>query len=189
MGIVLRQSIINSALTYVGFALGAINTLFLYTRMLSDVEFGLVGVILSTAAILMPLLSFGIPNALIKFYPGFRDSDQADSFLTLMLLLPLMAIVPTAVCLAVAESAVSAFLARENAIVGGYVWHIFAVGLAMAYFEVFFSWSKICLKSAWGTFLKEVFVRAGVTLLLVLLSIGILDVAQFLWALVGVYVP
>ncbi|MDG1573033.1 lipopolysaccharide biosynthesis protein [Robiginitalea sp. M366] len=187
MGIVLRQSIINTLLTYAGFALGALNTLFLYTRLLTEVQFGLVGVILSTAALLMPVLAFGIPNTLIRYFPAYQGTPQANGFLTLMLLLPLLTVVPLGLCLGLAREVVAAFLSRENTVVGGYVWHIFAIGLAMGYFEVFFAWSKACLKSAWGTFLKEVFARLGVTLLLLALYLDAIGVEVFLLSLVGLY--
>lgn len=187
MGIVLRQSVQNTVLTYAGFVMGAVNILFLYTRMMSETYFGLVGVVLSTAALLTPLLSVGVPNTLIKFFPGFAASGERDGFLSLMLLLPLAAILPVVLCTYLAETAIAAFLSRENSIVAGYVWHIFTVGMSMAYFEVFFAWSKICLKSAWGTFLKEVFVRLGATLLLLALYLGWFGVETFLWALVGLY--
>ncbi len=57
----------------------------------------------------------------------------------------------------------------------------------MAYFEIFFAWSKVCLKSSLGTFLKEVFVRAGVSVLLVLLYFGRLSETAFLNWLVLLY--
>jgi len=54
MGIVVNQSIKNTVITYLGFGIGAINVVFLYTKFLSDDYFGLITFILSTANILMP---------------------------------------------------------------------------------------------------------------------------------------
>ena len=187
MGVVLRQSIANTAITYIGFGLGAINTLLLYTRFMSETYYGLVGVLLSTAALLMPVMSFGIPNTLVKYYSGFREREDLQGFLTLVFLFPLLIILPLGVISYLANSAIGAFLARENAIVSNYVWHIFTIGFFMAYFEIFFAWSKVCLKSAMGTFLKEIFVRAGVSLLLLLLFFGILSEKGFLNWLVLLY--
>ena len=69
----------------------------------------------------------------------------------------------------------------------GYVWYIFLIGMAMAYFEVFYAWARVQMKSVFGNFLKEVFVRLGVMILLVLLYLDILSVDTFLKALVGLY--
>lgn len=187
MGLILRQSLVNMVITYLGFALGAVNYMVLYLRFMSAEYFGLVGVVLSTAALLMPLMSFGIPNTLVKFYSGFQETAHRQRFLTLCLLLPLAIILPLALFSVLANEAIGAFMARRNAIVGDYVWHIFLIGLAMAYFEVFFAWSKVCLKTVYGNFLKELFVRAGVTLLLALLYLKHIDEAGFLFWLVALY--
>ncbi|WP_297702547.1 polysaccharide biosynthesis C-terminal domain-containing protein [uncultured Eudoraea sp.] len=187
MGIIFKQSLKNTTITYLGFAIGAINTLFLYTRFLTDEYYGLVGVILSSSAILMPLMAFGVPNTLVKYYSNFNDSKSADGFLTLMVLLPLLIVIPLAGVSYFANEAIGNFLARKNVIVKDYVWYIFLIGLAMAYFEIFYAWSKVQMKSVFGNFMKEVFVRVGVSLLLILLFMEFISVDLFLKALVGLY--
>jgi O-antigen/teichoic acid export membrane protein len=187
MGIIFKQSLKNTTITYLGFAIGAINTLFLYTRFLTDEYYGLVGVILSSSAILMPLMAFGVPNTLVKYYSNFNDSKSADGFLTLMVLLPLLIIIPLVGVSYFANEAIGNFLARKNVIVKDYVWYIFLIGIAMAYFEIFYAWSKVQMKSVFGNFMKEVFVRVGVSLLLILLYMELISVAFFLKALVGLY--
>ncbi len=187
MGIIFKQSLKNTTITYLGFAIGAINTLFLYTRFLTDEYYGLVGVILSSSLILMPLMAFGVPNTLVKYYSNFSDSKSADGFLTLMVLLPLLIIIPLVGVSFFANDIIGNFLGRKNVIVKDYVWYIFLIGLAMAYFEIFYAWSKVQMKSVFGNFMKEVFVRVGVSLLLILLFMEFISVDFFLKALVGLY--
>lgn len=187
MGIVARQTLVNTILTYLGFGLGALNTMFLYTRFMSEQYYGLVGVILSSGALLMPLMAVGVPNTLVRYFSKFEGRKDLQAFLSLMLALPLLAVIPLGILSYTANAAIEHFLTRENAIVSGYVWHIFLIGLGMAYFEVFFSWSKMRLRSTFGTFMKEVFVRLGVLVLLVLLAIDQLSVPIFINLLVGLY--
>ncbi len=187
MGIIFKQSLKNTTITYLGFGIGAINVLFLYTRFLTEEYYGLVGVILSTSAILMPLMAFGVPNTLVKYYSNFNDSKSADGFLTLMVLLPLLIVIPLAGTSYLANEAIGNFLARKNTIVKDYVWYIFLIGMAMAYFEIFYAWSKVQMKSVFGNFMKEVFVRVGVSLLLILLYMEFIGVDSFLKALVVLY--
>ncbi|MEN8789406.1 MAG: polysaccharide biosynthesis C-terminal domain-containing protein [Flavobacteriaceae bacterium] len=177
----------NTVVTYLGFGIGAINVLFLYTRFLSEAYFGLVGVILSTSVILMPLLSFGVPNTLVKYYSGYKDRKDQQGFLSFMLMLPLLLILPIALLSWISYDAIAAFLSRENEIVGDYVWYVFLIGLAMAYFEVFYSWSKVHLKSVFGNFMKEVFARICISAALVLVAFNWLSVEGFLKCLVGIY--
>jgi len=135
----------------------------------------------------MPLMAFGVPNTLVKYYSNFNDSKSADGFLTLMVLLPLLIVIPLAGVSYFANEAIGNFLARKNVIVKDYVWYIFLIGLAMAYFEIFYAWSKVQMKSVFGNFMKEVFVRVGVSLLLILLFMEFISVNFFLKALVGLY--
>ena len=54
MGIVLKQSFINTLIVYLAFAIGGVNVLFLYTRFLDGEYYGLVTFLLSAANLLMP---------------------------------------------------------------------------------------------------------------------------------------
>jgi len=186
MGIVLKQSLKNISITYLGFVFGAINTLFLYTKILPDEYFGLVTFILASGAILMPLMAFGVHNTMVKFYSNYQDSEK-DGFLTLMLLIPLLGILPLGIITFLFQEQLGALISQVNPMVKDYVWYVFLVALSMAYFEVFFSWCKVHLKSVFGNFMKEVFGRIGVSILLLLLYFDVISLDLFFKCLVGLY--
>ncbi|UII79748.1 polysaccharide biosynthesis C-terminal domain-containing protein [Flagellimonas sp. CMM7] len=186
MGIVLKQSLKNITITYLGFAFGAINTLFLYIKILPDQYYGLVTFILASGAILMPLMAFGVHNTMVKFYSNYQDSEK-DSFLTLMLLTPLLGILPLAIFTFLFQEQLGVMISQVNPMVKDYVWYIFLVALSMGYFEVFYSWCKVHLKSVFGNFMKEVFGRIGVSFLLLLLYFDVISLDLFFKCLVGLY--
>ena len=188
MGIVLNQSFKNTISTYLGFSIGAINTLFLYTNFLTDDYYGLVAFLLSAANIMMPFMAFGVHNAIIKFYSSFKSKTSINSFLTLMLFLPLVFIIPVTVIGYFSYEAISNFLSKENPIVDEYLWHIFILAIAMAYFEIFFAWSKVQLQTVFGNVMKEIFHRVCIMVLLFMVYFNWLTIDQFILALVGVYV-
>ncbi|MBU3024617.1 polysaccharide biosynthesis C-terminal domain-containing protein [Zobellia galactanivorans] len=188
MGIVFKQSLNNSIITYLGFGLGALNTLVLYLQFMDPEYYGLLQVVLSASVVLMPLLAFGVPNTLVKFYSGFNDSKSTDGFLTLMLFLPLALMLPIAGITYVVNDAIGSFLSKENPIVKDYVWHIFLIAMVMAYFEVFYAWARVHMKSVFGNFMKEIFGRVGQTTLLVLLYFKVISVTSFIDGLVIVYI-
>ena len=156
MGIVLTQSFKNTISTYLGFGLGAINTLFLYTNFLTDEYYGLVAFLLSAANIMMPFMAFGVHNAIIKFYSSFKTKQSIDSFLTLMLLLPLLVIIPAVFIGYLSYESIAILLSGENPIVKDYLWHILVLAITMAYFEIFFSWAKVQMKTVFGNIMKEI---------------------------------
>ncbi|TXG39780.1 oligosaccharide flippase family protein [Seonamhaeicola maritimus] len=187
MGIVASQSFKNVISTYLGFLIGAINTLFLYTEFLSDEYYGMVGFMLSAAYVMMPLMAFGVHNTLVKFYSSFKTRVSLNSFLTLMVLLPLAIVIPLSFIGYVCYENIGEFLSTENAIIKNYVWHTVVIAVALAYFEVFFAWAKVQMRTVFGNFMKEVFHRVGTMILLFMLHFNVIDVEQFMIGLVSVY--
>ena len=188
MGIVLNQSFKNTVSTYLGFGVGAINTLFLYTNFLTDTYFGLVAFLLSAANIMMPFMAFGVHNSIIKFYSIFKTKNSTNSFLSVMLVLPLIFIVPTSIIGYFANETIGGLLSKENSIVENYVWHIFILAVAMAYFEIFFAWSKVQLQTVFGNVMKEIFHRVSIMFMLFAVYMNWLSVGGFILALVILYV-
>ena len=188
MGIVQNQTLKNTITTYLGFSIGAINTLFLYTEFMSETYYGLITYIFSTGYVMMPLLAFGVHNTIIKFYSSYKSRNNINSFLTWMLLLPLFLIIPLGLIGHFSFETVSGFLSRKNPIVKDYVWLIYVSAIAFAYFEVFYAWTKVHMNSVFGNFLMEVFHRAGIAILLFCLYFKVIDIETFIYAAVGVYV-
>lgn len=188
MGIVALQSLKNIMSTYLGFAIGAVNTLFLYTQFMSDAYYGMVGYMLSAAHVMMPLMAFGVHNTLVKFYSSFKTNASINSFSTFMLFLPLLMIVPIALIGYFAHDIIAVFLSHKNTMIKHYLWHIFITAVALAYFEVFFSWVKVQMQTVFGNFMKEVFHRVGTMLLLFSLYFEVLSLKNFMLGLVVVYV-
>ncbi|UOB17374.1 oligosaccharide flippase family protein [Abyssalbus ytuae] len=188
MGIVVKQTSKNVIYTYLGFAIGAVNTLFLFTNFLTDDYYGLIGYLISSANIMMPLLAFGVHNSLVKFYSSYKDKKQQDSFVTCMLFLPLALIIPVGFIGTIAYEQIVNFLSKENKIVIDYVWTIYILAGSMAYFEVFYAWCKVNMKSVYGNFLKEVFNRLITMILLFLVFFKVITVHEFILSLVWMYV-
>lgn len=188
MGIVTSQSFKNTITTYLGFGIGAINTLFLYTHFISDQYYGLVAFILSSANIMMPLMAFGVHNTMIKFYSTFKTKSTLNSFLTLMLFLPLVLIIPIGLIGYFSYETIGELLSQKNAIVKDYIWYIFIAAIAMAYFEVFFAWAKVQMQTVFGNFMKEVFHRVGIMILLFCVYLEYITVKQFIQGIIGMYI-
>ena len=188
MGIVASQSFKNILTTYLGFFIGAINALFLYTEFLTDAYYGMVGYMLSLAFVLMPIMAFGIHNTLVKFYSTFKTRVALHSFLTLMLVLPFCVILPLVFITYLGYDAIAGFLSKRNPIIEAYVWHTVVVAVALAYFEIFFAWAKVHMQTVFGNFMKEVFHRVGAMILLFLLHFEVINLEQFMAGLVMVYV-
>jgi O-antigen/teichoic acid export membrane protein len=187
MGIVMNQSIKNTIITYFGFGIGAINALFLYTIFLGKLHYGIVVFVISAANILMPLMAFGVQNTLIRFYTKYNSDTEREKFLSLMLLLPLILILPTIVFLYFFYPQITFYILNENPNVAQFLWLIPIVGIFMGYFEIFYAWVKVHFQSVFGNFLSEVVTRVIILFLLFSVSQNWIQKDTFVYSLSSVY--
>ncbi|TRZ45352.1 polysaccharide biosynthesis C-terminal domain-containing protein [Robertkochia solimangrovi] len=188
MGIVIKQSLKNLIITYAGFVVGAVNTLFLYTHFLSDEYYGLVGYLFSAANIMMPLMAFGVHNTMVKFFSYYKNEEERQKFVTTVVFLPLLVIIPIGLIGLFGYQMITELLSEKNPIVDGYVWTIFVIAFTLAYFEIFYSWTRVHMKTVYGNFLKEVYPRVIASILLILVYFKILDFDGFVVAFTLSYV-
>lgn len=187
MGIVANQSIRNTVITYVGFAIGAANALFMYTHFLGKTYYGVTAFLLSAANIMMPLMAFGAHNTLVRFYTGYKDSRRQAEFLTFMLLIPLVLCLPVAATGYLFYHQIAGALSHRNPILYDYIWLIPIVGLCMGYFEIFYAWVKVHMQSVYGNFVKEVLLRILISAFLFAVYLKWITAEQFVYWLVGIY--
>lgn len=187
MGIVANQSIKNTVITYIGFAIGAINTLFMYAQFLGDTYYGLVGFILSTANILMPIIALGAQSTLIRYYSLYKTDDEKQKLFSFLLILPLLIGLLLYLLGLFFYEDIALSVSKRNKIVYNYVWIIPIIAVFMAYFEVFYAWAKIHYQSVFGNFVKEVLLRILISFFLVLVYFKNITPHQFIYSLLIIY--
>ncbi len=159
MGIVLNQSLKNTIITYIGFAVGGVSTLFLFPPILGKTYYGLSNYILSCANVIMPLFAIGMQNTLVKFYSQCKTEKEENQFLSFTVLFPLFLCIPLILIGLFFYDEIATFLSKKNAIVKDYIYLIPFMGLCMAYFEIFYAWARVHMHSVFGNFIKEVGLR------------------------------
>lgn len=187
MGIVINQSAKNIVVTYIGFGIGAVNALFLYTSFLGKTHYGIVAFLLSAGNIMMPLMAFGVHSTLIRFYSKYKDDLERERFMSFMLLMPLLLIIPISLIAFFGYDVIASLLPDKNKIVEPYLWLIPIIGLFMGYFEIFYAWVKVHMKSVFGNFISEVFVRIITTGLLFLVHWNTIDKTTFIYGITFAY--
>ena len=187
MGIVIKQTSRNIFTISIALVIGAVNTLYFYPEFLKDEYYGLVVFLLATSNLLQPLMSLGAQHTIIKFYSSFNDKKSKDNFLSSIIFIPLIIILPVSFLVVQMHDTIGSFLSMQNPIIESYIWVIFLVSFATSYFEVFYAWSRVQLKSVFGNALKEIYPRVSVFILLVLVSLDIIEKENFVWFLTGLY--
>ena len=187
MGIVLNQSFKNTIITYFGFGIGAINTLYLYPVFLGATYYGLTNYVTSCANVIMPLFAIGMQNTLVKFYSQYQTDEEKSRFLSFTVLFPLLLIIPLLLMGLIFYDEILFFVSKKNAIVKSYIWLIPFIGLCMAYFEIFYAWLRVNMHSVFGNFVKEVGLRLFSLFLLIGVYYNWLSVEGFVYATAILY--
>jgi O-antigen/teichoic acid export membrane protein len=187
MGIVLNQSLKNTIITYLGFGIGAVNTIFLYPYFLGATYYALTNYILSASSILMPLLAFGMQNTLVKFFSQCKTEDEENRFLSFSVFFPLVLSIPLLLLGWVFFDEIATYLSRENPIVKDFLWLVPFTGLCMAYFEIFYAWARVHMHSVFGNFIKEVGLRAFSLLALIGIYYNLITIVQFVYVTAAIY--
>lgn len=180
MGIVRRQGLRNTVISYFGLGLGFVNTALLMPRFLAAEQVGLTRVLLSLATIYAQLAAFGFASMGIRFFPYFRNREAGhQGFLPLLLGLPLLGFGVVTLAYWLGRPLILRAYDADAALLGPY----YAWGALLALFTLLYSLQDAYLKglyhTAFSSFLQEVLLRvlvAGVTLAF---GLGYLTFHQF----------
>ena len=77
---------------------------------------------------------------------------------------------------------------KENKSIENYTFSIYIISVCCAYFEFFYSWTKVHLNTVFGNVLKELWNRAVVTILLVSVYCAWISKIEFIYYLTGAYI-
>ena len=187
MGIVLNQSLKNTIITYIGFGIGGISTLFLFPPILGKTFYGLSNYILSCANVIMPLFAIGMQNTLVKFYSQCKTEKERNEFLSFTVLFPILLIVLIMLIGLFFYDEIAFFVTKKNPIVKDYIWLIPFVGICMAYFEIFYAWARVHMHSVFGNFIKEVGLRLFSLIALLGIYFKWITVVDFIYLTAGIY--
>jgi len=187
MGIVLNQSLKNTIITYIGFAIGGISTIFLFPSILGKTYYGLSNYILSCANVIMPLFAIGMQNTLVKFYSQCKTEKEQNQFLSFSVLFPLVLTIPLLLLGLFFYDEISLFVTKKNPIVKEFIYLIPFIGLCMAYFEIFYAWARVHMHSVFGNFIKEVGLRLFSLVALIGMYLEWITAIEFIYLTAGIY--
>ena len=187
MGIVVRQSFLNLISIGIAFLIGAVNTLYLYPTFLGSKLQGLIIALLAISNLLQPFISFGTQHAVIRYYSKYNKKTDKDGLLTLSIIIPLVIVILFVPIFFTYYDQIRLYLFQSDQSLSKYAYVILFIAVSTSFFEVFYSWLRVKLKSVFGNFLKELYPRLLIAFLLISYSYGILNFENFVLFLIYGY--
>ena len=187
MGIVRRQGLRNTVISYVGLGLGFVNTTLLLPRLLAPSQYGLVQILVSLATIYAQLSAFGFASAGIRFFPYFRDAGRRHhGFLPLLLGVPLLGFGVMTALFFLGRPLVLDIYSRDAGLLGPYYGWVAVLALFTLLYSLQDAYLKGLYHTAFSSFLQEVLLRVLIAGAAGLFGLGYLTFHQFVLAYLGV---
>lgn len=188
MGIIIRQSIQNSIVTYIGIAVGFISTLYLYPNILEPDQYGLTRLLLSVSFVFAQFAHLGMRNTAIRFFPYFEDAGkQHNGFLFLALIVPLAGFLLFSAIFFLFRDFLLSYYESTSALFVHYYLLIIPLVFGVLYFEVLNSYVRARYDSVPGSIISEIILRLLAIGLLILFYLGWLTFSEFMYGFVISY--
>lgn len=181
MGIIIRQSVQNTVISYAGIALGFVITIIMVPKILTTEQYGLTRVLLSLAVVGTQLSNLGINNTVVRFFPYFREKEKNHhGFLFLTLSIPLCGFIIFGVLFFLFRGSITHFFVERSALLVDYYWYLLPLTLFILYFNVLNYFIRALYDTVMASFLNEVFIRVLTAILLAIYFLGWLTFEQFM---------
>ena len=158
MGIVIKQGIQNTILSYIGAVLGFVNKLNFLPKILHVEQVGLINIIASIALLYAQFSGFGVYQIILKFYPYYSTQKKGD-FLTLILFWITIGFGLVTVAFLFFDVFVQENFLQNSPLLLQYYYWIIPLAAFIFLTEVLDSYSKAILKSVFSSFVKDIFLR------------------------------
>lgn len=187
MGIIIRQSLISTILTYLGVLIGYVNILILFPKYMSAEEIGLQRTIQDAAMLMVPIVQLGISQLLIKYFPTYKNKSYYSEFVSLVFILFIVASIIFSSLFFIFRSEITGYFSAKSELVNEYLIYIFGLALLLALHQVLVAFAQSLHNIVLPNFLKEVVLRALTLGNIVLFATKAINFHQFILILIGAY--
>lgn len=179
MGIVVRQSIKGSIMTYIGAFIGFVTTFFVLTKYFTTEEVGLTRVLVDAALLLSGLAQLGTTSSAVRFYPYFKDVGNRDhGFFGWTVVVPFFGFVIFTVLFFVFKDWVVTEFSRKSPLFVDYLYFVVPLSFFLLYISVFETNSNLLMRIVVPRFIREVGIRLMVLVVYLLYAFAVISLTM-----------
>lgn len=189
MGIIAKQSIRGTIVTYIGVAVGFITTFFVLTRFLTTEEIGLARVLLDASTLFIGLAQLGTSASIIRFFPYFKETASSDcssnsrhGFFFWCIMIPLAGFCIFSLVYAACYTPLSAWFSEKSPMFVDYYYAVLPIAFFMLYQTVFETCSNVLMRIVIPRAVREVLTRIGLLVCYLLYAFHFLSMDGFVLA-------
>lgn len=188
MGVIKKQSILNTAVVYTGIIIGFANLLYFQPFYLKPEEIGLTRVLFSFSGILSVLMPLGTANIIIRFFPQYRNDEEGhNGFMGLALLYGFVSFLFLSTILYLCQDFITAQYVRQSRLFANYFWLVYPLAFFLSFIQLLNVYAFSLFKSVVPSIFSEVIVRLLNIAIILLYHFGIFSFNQFVISFVLLY--
>ena len=175
MGVIAKQSIRGTIVTYLGIAVGIVTTFFVLTRFLTAEEIGLARVLIDAAILFVGLAQLGTSSSVIRFYPYFHDNEEDHGFFFWALVVPFVGFVLFALIYWACRVPLGAWFGDKSPLFVEYYYFVLPLAFFMLYQTICETTCNVLMHIVVPRAVRELFVRLGLLVIYLLYAFDILS--------------
>ena len=177
MGVIAKQSIRGTIVTYLGIAVGVVTTFFVLTRFLTTEEIGLARVLIDAAMLFIGLAQLGTNASIIRFYPYFKEKDSHEDhgFFFWALVVPFIGFILFAIIYWACRVPLGAWFGDKSPLFVEYYYFVLPLAFFMLYQTICESTCNVLMHIVVPRAVRELIVRVGLLAIYLLYAFRVIS--------------
>ncbi|WP_439582576.1 lipopolysaccharide biosynthesis protein [Dyadobacter bucti] len=176
MGIIVRQGFKSSIVSYIGVIIGIFNILILYNQYLTQEQLGLyASTLLTFPVIYMSFALLGVPSVAVRFHSRFQDDHSRRQLFTFIIITPLIGLAAFVLLYLLFKPLYLKFYLDHSPMLVRYYYVFIPLTVGMVYLLALESYSRINLRIAVPSLIREVGLRLANSLVVILFGFKIIS--------------
>ena len=187
MGIVQRDSIRISIISYIGAAIGYLNKILLFTNFLTTEQVGLANILIIIAAVYAQFSGMGMTGVTMKFFPYFKEKEKNHhGFLFWTSLISLFGFLLITLLFLIFQKPLIDHYSEKSSLLVEYSFYVIPLALATVYYNLLEVFLRSLMKTVVFSFINEIVLRLLISGSILLFAFNLVTFHQFVMIYVGV---
>jgi O-antigen/teichoic acid export membrane protein len=182
LGVIQSQTSKNTAISFAGLALGALNILYLYRVYFTIEEFGLINLLASMSVVYSQLSALGTVNTILRFFPFFKSEDKRhQGFLAWVSTIALAGFLLLTLLYVILKPLIEGAFRENSLIFLEYYFTLIPLSFFVLMFSVLESIARAIHKTVISAFLRDVGLRLLTTAGILMVAAKIINFREFVY--------
>jgi O-antigen/teichoic acid export membrane protein len=180
MGVVIRQSIKATIVSYIGAVIGALLVIYLYPKTLTPEQIGLTRVLNESALLFCFFAQIGMSSVAIKFFPYFIDASNDDNGFTFFIFfVPLVGFIFFIFLFHIFQNGIVSLFSQNSGLFTHYLLFVIPLTFFNIYTAIAETYASLLQRIVVPKFIKEVLIRILTIILVIVFYYNTISLDQF----------